>query len=137
MSVPKSTPTRLISSRQLIAGSLVNDMNDANYSFTSITAAGVAQADAAAIDFANVEVKAGSANNAGVRLPVAYPGADVNILNNSANSTIVYASGTDVIQNGATGYAAAAAGVTMATLVASSYVCVKAGFWQVTKFGGP
>ena len=137
MSVPKSTPTRLIPSRQLIAGSLVNDMNDANYSFTSLTATGVAQGDAAAIDFANVEVKAGSANNAGVRLPVAYPGADINILNNSANSTIVYANGSDVIQNGATGYAAAAAGVTMLTAVSASFVCIKPGFWQVTKFGGP
>ena len=136
MSVPKSTPTRLITSRQLIAGSLINDMNDANYSFQSSLAAGVAQADAVAIDAANMEIKAGSANNAGARLPVAYPGADVNVINNSANTTIIYASGTDVIQNAATTYAAAAAGVNMATLTSYSFVCIKAGFWQRAQFLG-
>lgn len=137
MAYPASPPRRYTTSKQLIGGDDFNNLNDHLNSAQAVTAAGVAQVDAAAINASNVEVLAGSANNAGVRLPVSYPGAEICILNNSANTTIVYATGTDVIQNGATGYAAAAAGVNMATLVSDVFYCVKKGFWQVTKAGGP
>lgn len=135
---PLPNSTRLISSRQLIPGSLINDMNDANYSYQSVTAAGTVVGDAALIDAANVEVLSGSANNAGLLLPLALPGAAISILNNSLNTTKIYPKGsTDVIQNGATGYAAVATAVTMATLVIATFFCIKAGFWQVSKAGGP
>lgn len=127
MSIPKGSPARLISSRQLVPGNLINDMNDAQYSYQLLTALGIAQVDAAPIDAANVEVASGSANNAGVKLPVAYPGASVNILNNSLNTTVIYGNGTDTIQTTGTTYAAS---VTMATLVSGNYYCIKTGFWQ-------
>lgn len=140
MPYPKNSPglTRLIPSRQLIPGSLINDMNDANYSFQALTALGTLVTDPALINAANVEILSGSANNAGVKLPPALPGASINILNNSLNTTKIYPNGaTDVIQNGATGYAAVVTAVTMATLVSATFFCIKAGFWQVSKAGGP
>jgi hypothetical protein len=130
MTIPKSPPNRYSASRQLIAGSDINNLSDASFSFAQITAIGVDQGSAAPIDSSNVEVLSGSANNAGVRLPVSYPGASVSILNNSLNTTNVYASGTDVLQNGGTTYAAAAAAVSMATLVSVTWTCFKTGFWQ-------
>lgn len=137
MTIPASAPNRYSASKQLISGADFNNLNDHLNSSQGLTATGVAQVDAAQINAANVEILNGSAANAGVRLPVSYPGAEVAILNNSANTSIVYAIGTDVIQNGATGYAAAAAGVNMVTLVTDLFFCIKKGFWQVTKAGGP
>lgn len=127
MSIPKGPPARLISSRQLVPGSLINDMNDAVYSFQAILAAGVAQVDAAPLDASNVEILTGSANNAGGRLPPAYPGNSINILNNSLNTTVIYGNSTDTIQNAGTTFAAS---ITMATLVSIQLFCIKAGFWQ-------
>lgn len=131
MSFPKNSPsgTRLISSRQLIPGNLINDMNDGEYSYQLLTALGVAQVDAAKVNAANVEIAAGSANNAGVVLPAAYVGADISILNNSANTTVIYGNGTDTVQNAGTTFAAS---ITMATLVSIRLHCIKAGFWQRT-----
>lgn len=137
MTIPLSPPRRYTTSRQLIGGDDFNNLNDQLNSSQSLTATGVAQGDAAQINAANVEILAGSANNSGARLPVSYAGAILDILNNSANTTIIYATGTDVIQNGATGYAAAAAGVNMATLVPATFICIKKGFWQVLKITGP
>lgn len=130
MSIPKSPPARYTPSRQLIAGADVNNFNDQLFSFQQVTALGVAQVDAALIDAANVEILAGSANNAGAKLPISYPGVKVNILNNSANTTLIYGNGSDVIQNGGTTYTAANAGLSMATLVSIELFCIKAGFWQ-------
>ena len=131
MAIPKSSPsaTRLISSRQLVPGSLINDMNDAQYSYQKLLAGGATQALAAPVNAANVEIDAASAAG-GVYLPVAYPGAEVHILNNSLNTTTVYGNGTDVVQTSGTTFAAAATGITMATLVSIRLFCIKAGFWQ-------
>jgi hypothetical protein len=131
MSIPKAPNQRYTNSRQLIAGSDMNNLNDQLNSYQLLTAAGTTQATAAKVDAANVEVASGSANNAGIILPVAYPGAEVDILNNSLNTTLVYPNGsTDVIQNAGTTYAAAKASVSMATLVSWRLKCIKAGFWQ-------
>jgi hypothetical protein len=127
MSIPNSPPNRYTSSRQTIAGSDINNLSDRVCSFQALTAIGAAQATAAAIDAANIEVLAGSANNAGVRLPVSYPGAEVAILNNSANNTIVYGNGTDTIQSSGTAFTAT---MTMATLTSTLFFCIKKGFWQ-------
>lgn len=128
MSFPRSAPAAsLISSRQLVPGSLINDMNNAQYSYQLLTALGVAQVDAALVNAANVEIASGSANNAGAKLPAAYPGAKINILNNSLNTTVIYGNGTDTIQNAGTTFAAS---ITMATLVSIELFCIKAGFWQ-------
>lgn len=131
MAFPKSSPsaTRLISSRQLVPGSLINDMNDAIYSYQKLLAGGATQTLAALIDAANVEIDAVSAAG-GVALPAANSGSIINILNNSLNTTTVYGNGTDVIQTTGTTYAAAATGITMATLVSIRLFCIKAGFWQ-------
>jgi hypothetical protein len=127
----RSTLTqRFISSRQLLPGDWANAISDALTSAQALTASGTTQADAAIINATNTEVASGSANNAGVKLPAALPGAEINILNNSANTTKVYGAGTDTIQTTGTTYAAAATGVTMATLVSAKYFCIKAGFWQ-------
>jgi hypothetical protein len=130
MSYPKGSRSRLIASRQLVSGELINNMNDALYSYQLLTAAGVAQTDAALIDGANVEIAAGSVNNAGAKLVPAVVGATIAILNNSANTTLIYPNGTDQIQNAGTGYAGASTAVAMATLVCWYLRCVKAGFWQ-------
>lgn len=128
MSFPRSAPNAsLISSRQLVPGSLINDMNNAQYSYQLLTALGVAQVDAALVNAANVEIASGSANNAGAKLPAAYPGAKINILNNSLNTTVIYGNGTDTIQTTSTTFAAS---ITMATLVSIELFCIKPGFWQ-------
>jgi hypothetical protein len=130
MSIPKSPPKRYTTSRQLIAGDDVNNLSDQLFSFQQLTALGAAQASAVPINASNVEILSGSANNTGAILPTAYPGLTINILNNSLNTTNIYGSGSDVIQNGGTTYAAAAAAVAMATLVSATFFCIKAGFWQ-------
>lgn len=127
MTFPTSSRAQLSSGRQLVPGQSINDLENQLNSYQSLTAAGTTQADAQQIDAANVEVKAGSANNAGVLLPTAYPGAVVSILNNSANTTKVYGKGTDTVQDAATTFAAS---VTMATLTSNIFRCIKAGFWQ-------
>jgi hypothetical protein len=121
---------RFIASRQLLPGDWANALTDALTSAQAILAAGTTQADAALVNGTNFEVLTGSANNAGIKLPAAFPGAEINVLNNSANTTKIYGSGADVIQTTGTTYAAAATGVTMATLVSAKYFCIKAGFWQ-------
>ena len=137
MSIPKSPPARYISSRQLIAGADMNNLNVHSFSFQTVTPAGATQATATPLDAANVEIAA-AAPAGGVILPISYPGQEIAIINNSLNTTTVYPQGaTDVIQNGATGYAAVTAGVTVATLVSIVFTCIKQGFWQVTKAGGP
>ena len=137
MSIPKSPPQRYITSRQLIAGSDINNLNDHSFSFQTVTPAGATQATAVPLDAANIEIAA-AAPAGGVLLPVSFPGQTVDIINNSLNTTTVYPNGaTDVIQNGATGYAAATVGVTVATLVSVTLYCIKQGFWQVVKAGGP
>lgn len=128
---------KFTSSRQLLPGSWANAIVDGWYSAASILAAGTVQADAAIIDAAQIEVLVGSANNAGVKLPPAQPGMEISILNLSANTTLVYPATGEKIQNGATGYAAANASVSMATAVAAFFFCIKAGSWQVSKAGGP
>lgn len=128
MAFPKSAPSAsLISSRQLVPGSLINDMNNGQYSYQLITALGVAQVDAALGNAANIEIASGSANNAGLKIPPAFPGATISILNNSLNTTVIYGNGTDTIQTTGTTYAAS---ITMATLVNITLRCIKAGFWQ-------
>lgn len=130
MGFPRSAPAAsLIPSRQLVSGSLINDMNNGQYSYQLLTALGVAQVDAASVNAANIEIATGSANNAGVKLPAAYPGAEIDILNNSLNTSVIYGNGTDTIQTTGTTYAAS---ITMATLVSIRLRCIKAGFWQRT-----
>ena len=96
--IPNKINQRYTTSRQLIAGSDMNSLNDQLNSAQSTTALGTTQATAALINSANVEVKSGSANNAGMVMPVSYPGLEVDILNNSLNTTKIYPNGTDQIQ---------------------------------------
>jgi hypothetical protein len=114
----------------MIAGDDFNNISAQLNSFQALLATGVAQADAAQINASNVEILAGSAANTGVKLPVSYPGAIVNILNNSANTENIYPLGVDQIQNATNGYAAASAAITIATLLSATYFCIKKGFWQ-------
>jgi hypothetical protein len=139
MTIPASAPRRYTTSRQLIAGDDFNNLSDHIYGFASIAALGATQAAATQITASNIEVTlANSINNGGIILPNAIPGQDVSVLNNNANTTKVYPQGTtDVIQNGATGFAAAQTAVTMATGVNANFFCIKKGFWQMTKTTGP
>lgn len=126
-----NAPPRIYTtSKQLIGGDDINNITAQLNSFQAVTALGVAQADAAQINASNVEILAGSAPNTGVKLPVSYPGAIVNILNNSANTENIYPLGNDQIQNGVNSYAAAGAAITIATLLSATYFCIKKGFWQ-------
>lgn len=129
MAIPNSPPRRYSTSKQLIAGDDFNKLNDELNSFQTLTPTGATQAAAAPINAANIEIPAGAAA-AGVVLPVSYPGAIVNILNNSSNTTTVYGTGTDVVQTSGTTYAAAATGVSLVTLTSATYFCIKTGFWQ-------
>ncbi len=133
-----NAPPRIYTtSKQLIGGDDINNFNASLFSFQAVTALGIAQADAAQIIAANVEILAGSAANTGVKLPVSYPGAIINILNNSANTENIYPFGNDQIQtNSATLYAAAGVAITMITLIQATFVCMKKGFWQVSKYAG-
>ena len=130
MSFPKASNQRYTTSRQLIAGLDMNNLTDSTNSYQKITATGATQATAAKADAANIEIASGSAANAGIVLPVSYPGAEIVVLNNSLNTSDIYPNGTDQIQNGGTGYAAASAAVAIATLVSWKLRCVKQGFWQ-------
>jgi len=131
MSIPKSPPQNYTSSRQLIAGSDINNLSDRVCSFQTLTPTGATQATAAPIDAANVEIPAGAAA-AGIRLPISYPGAEVCVLNNSANTQNIYPGVGDQVQNAANAYAAANAAVTAATNTSYIFICIKKGFWQRT-----
>jgi hypothetical protein len=132
MGIPSSPPRRYTTSRQLIAGDDFNNLSDQLNSFQAVTALGVDQNSAAAINAANVEILAGSAAATGVRLPVSYPGLIINLLNNSANTENIFPLGNDQIQTGNAPitYGAAGAAVTAATLTSYSFICMKKGFWQ-------
>ena len=132
-----NAPPRLYTtSKQLIGGDDFNNVAAQLNSFQAVTALGVAQADAAQIIASNVEILAGSAANTGVKLPVSYPGAEVQMINNSANTENVYPLGNDQIQNNNTTYAAAGVAVTMVTLTVWNFICIKKGFWQRTQVLG-
>jgi hypothetical protein len=130
MGIPSAPNQRYTTSKQLIAGSDMNNLSDQLNSAQKLTALGTTQATAAPVNASNVEIASGSAANAGIRLPTSYPGLIINILNNSLNTSDVYPGGTDQIQNAGTTYAAASAAVTMATLVSWQLICMKKGFWQ-------
>jgi hypothetical protein len=136
MALASSPPRRYTTSRQLIAGDDFNNLNDHSFSFQTLTAVGASQVAAAPVNAANVEIPAGNAA-AGVRLPPAYPGNEISILNNSSNTQNVYPALGEQIQNGATGYATANTAVTVLTNVNAVYFCIKKGFWQITKTTGP
>lgn len=136
---PAGPPRIYTASRQLIGGDDFNNLSGHIYSGQSLAALGTTQATATPINSASVEATlANSISNGGLLLPPSYVGAVVCILNNNAGSTKVYPFGiTDVIQNGATGFASAQAAVSMNTGVSAMFTCIKKGFWQITKFGGP
>ena len=130
MTIPLSPPRRYTTSKQLIGGDDFNNLNDHSFSFQQIAAPGAnAQATATQVNAANVEFLAAAAAGAAL-FPVSYPGAEVCVLNNSANSQQLYGQGTDVIQSGAATYAPFATGVTLVTLQSAIFFCIKKGFWQ-------
>lgn len=130
MTYPSKRTTPYNPGRQLVDGSDMNNIFDAFQSSQQLNPAGaVSQAAATAINGAQIEILAGAAASS-ILLPPSYPGAEINILNNSSNSQQVYGSGTDVVQTTGTTYAAAATGVALVTLAAAKYFCIKTGFWQ-------
>jgi len=130
MTYPSKRTTPYNPGRQLVDGSDMNNIFDAFQSSQQLNPAGaVSQAAATAINGAQIEILAGAAASS-VLLPPSYPGAEINILNNSSNSQQVYGSGADVVQTTGTTYAAAATGVALVTLAAAKYFCIKTGFWQ-------
>src|SRR6266436_8986475 len=130
MTYPSKRTTPYNPGRQLVDGQDVNNIFDAFQSSQQLNPAGaVSQAAATAINGAQIEILAGAAASS-VLLPPSYPGAEINILNNSSNSQQVYGSGADVVQTTSTTYAAAATGVVLVTLAAAKYFCIKTGFWQ-------
>jgi len=136
MTYPSKRTTPYNPGRQLVDGSDMNNIFDAFQSSQQLNPAGaVSQAAATAINGAQIEILAGAAASS-VLLPPSYPGAEINILNNSSNSQQVYGSGADVVQSSTTAFAAAATGVPLVTLRAAKYFCIKTGFWQVVKTDG-
>jgi hypothetical protein len=138
MTIPANAPRRYTTSRQLIAGDDFNNLSDHVYGFQSLVAVGpAAQATAPTLNASNIEILAASPAGA-VKLPIAYPGQDLSIINNSAQTITIFPQANgDVIQSGATGYGAANASVTMLTAVNANFFCIKKGFWQITKTTGP
>ena len=128
MPFPPKRTTSYGSSRQLVSGDDMNSLFDAAQSAQQLTGLGSTQAGAAPINAVQVELLTSAA--AGVLLPPSYPGAEVNILNNSGSTITFYGSGADVVQTTGTTYAAAATGITMLTLVCARFFCIKTGFWQ-------
>src|SRR5882762_8897843 len=130
MPFPPKRTTTYNQGRQLVDGADMQALFDAAQSSQQLNPAGAAtQAGATPINAVFVEVLAGAAASS-VLLPPSYPGAEVNILNNSSNSQQVFGSGADVVQTTGTTYAAAATGVVLVTLAAAKYFCIKTGFWQ-------
>jgi hypothetical protein len=127
MAIPSSPPRRYTASKQLIAGDDINNIADQLNSFQSLVPGANAQ-NSAFINASNVELTTAAAG--GVTMPISYPGAAVNILNNSGQNQAIFPNGTDQIQNAATTYAAASASVTLNSLASASYFCIKKGFWQ-------
>jgi len=130
MPFPPKRTTTYNQGRQLVDGADMQALFDAAQSSQQLNPAGAAtQAGATPINAVFVEVLAGAAASA-VLLPPSYPGAEVNILNNSSNSQQVFGSGADTVQTSGTTYAAAATGITMATLTCAIFFFIKTGFWQ-------
>ena len=127
MAIPNSPPRRYGSSKQLIAGDDFNKLNDELNSFQSLTPGTNAQ-NTAFINAANIELL--TAATGGVTMPISYPGAIVNILNNSGNAQNIFPAGTDQMQNAATTFAAASASISLASGASATYFCIKTGFWQ-------
>ena len=120
---------RFLQSKQLIPGDWANAVTDFLTSFQALVLVGAAtQAAALTVNAANVEFLAGAASAA--KLPPSYPGAIINVLNNSGNAQQIFGTGADVVQTSGTTYAAAATGVALASLASATYFCIKAGFWQ-------
>lgn len=81
---------RLIPSRQLVPGDLINGINDLLTSTQEVTASVTqTQAGATAITAAAAKVTTGNANDA-VRLPKGYAGLEIFIANISANTLGVF-----------------------------------------------
>src|SRR6267142_2544898 len=132
MPFPSKRTTTYNQGRQLVDGADMQALFDAAQSSQQLNPAGaVTQAAATPINAVFVEILAGAAAS-GVLLPPSYPGAEVNILNNSSNSQQVFGSGADVVQSGTSPgtFAAAATGVTLTTLNSVRFFCIKTGFWQ-------
>lgn len=135
MTIPASQPRVYTSSKQLIGGDDFNNVVNQLNSFQSLTPAGATQATATPINAANVELL--TAGAAGAALPVSFPGLIVNVLNNSGNTQSIYPNGNDQIQSSPTAFNAAGTAVTQASGLASTYICMKKGFWVIGKSTGP
>lgn len=126
------TPPLAGSGPQLIDGTWANGLaNGTNYSFQSgITAAGTTQATGtqlpAGIFLIEIDTAAAST---GVNLPPCIPGTQLQIYNNGAQTVTIYpavannplTAAQDTINNGTS--------ITLASHVATSPACAKAGNW--------
>lgn len=129
MALPNLPFPRLISSKQLIGGDLINGliaMLTGTASGITALAGGGLSAATPALNSAFNEVTVTANNNDSVALPPAKSGLIIGVLNSGANTLAVFANGTDLIKVGA---AAGVASVTQLTLVPNLYVCFKDGLW--------
>ena len=86
MTIPASPPRRYTTSRQLIAGDDFNNLSDV-YSFQQLVCGANAQ-NSAKINASNVELITAAAGAA--TLPIAIPGQDVAIFNNSGQTQAIF-----------------------------------------------
>jgi len=118
---------RFTSSRQLLPGSLANNIMDMLTSFQgTITAlAGGGFAGAPTLNAAFNEITVAATGGDSVALPLAQVGLAITITNSGASSVNVFPQPTDVINAGAAG-----ASIALAAAATADYVCTKTGVWK-------
>lgn len=121
MTIPASAPTKYSASRQLIAGSDINNLSDQLNSFQELTALAGGAKPGTQINAANVHATSATDLDS-FSLPAGlFPGMSVFIANPTGHSIQVYGLGSDTINDVAT-----ATGVTQNSAVNANYVCVVA-----------
>ncbi len=123
MPLPLLPFAKLITSRQLVPGSIINDlvnMLSSGVSGLTATVAGTA-ANSLQLNNAYNEVTTVANANDSVVLPPAKLGLIICVTNSGANSLRIFSAGTDTVQGGAN--------VNLAAAASAGYVCTKNGVW--------
>jgi len=121
MTIPASAPNKYTSSRQLVAGSDINNISDQLNSYQELTALAGGAKPGTQINAANIHALAASDLDS-FSLPAGlFPGMKVFLANYSGHSVQVYGLGNDTVNDVAT-----ATGVTQNNSTNAIYQCIVA-----------
>lgn len=132
-------PSFIPGSRLVDGGELLALANELFGAATGITAyAGGGQANATNLTKKYNEVTVCATNSDSVKLPLAIPGREIVIYNQSANTLAVFGKATNpntgvgdtIAAAASTAQAATGTGVTQATAIIARYSCIVAGKWK-------